>query len=135
MPIYKALILNKEISVNYEENQKDKLVEAIKVINSKLKSYDTLNGKISDSKLLSFLAIKLQAELIDLSKTKTNRPSSDKKSNDSNSEKINLHDKIYQLREQNKLLTKENETLNQELINIKNQIDIIIDLVKKTYEE
>ena len=39
MPIYKALILNKEIIVNYEENQKDKLVEAIKVINSKLKSY------------------------------------------------------------------------------------------------
>ena len=135
MPIYKALILNKEISVNYEENQKDKLVEAIKVINSKLKSYDTLNGKISDSKLLSFLAIKLQAELIDLSETNTNRPSSDKKSNKSDSEKIILHDKIYQLREQNKLLTKENETLNQELINIKNQIDIIIDLVKKTYEE
>ena len=135
MPIYKALILNKEISVNYEENQKEKLVEAIKVINSKLKSYDTLNGKISDSKLLSFLAIKLQAELIDLSKTKTNRLSSDKKSNESNSEKINLHDKIYQLREQNKLLIKENEILNQELINIKNQIDIIIDLVKKTYEE
>ena len=135
MPIYKALILNKEISVNYEENQKDKLVEAIKVINSKLKSYDTLNGKISDSKLLSFLAIKLQAELIDLSETNTNRPSSDKKSNESDSEKIILHDKIYQLREQNKLLTKENETLSQELINIKNQIDIIIDLVKKTYEE
>ena len=135
MPIYKAFILNKEIIVNYEENQKDKLVEAIKVINSKLKSYDTLNGKISDSKLLSFLAIKLQAELIDLSETNTNRPSSDKKSNKSDSEKIILHDKIYQLREQNKLLTKENETLNQELINIKNQIDIIIDLVKKTYEE
>ena len=135
MPIYKALILNKEISVNYEENQKEKLVEAIKVINSKLKSYDTLNGKISDSKLLSFLAIKLQAELIDLSETNTNGVSSDKKLNESNSEKINLHDKIYQLREQNKLLTKENETLNQELINIKNQIDIIIDLVKKTYEE
>ena len=135
MPIYKALILNKEISVNYEENQKDKLVEAIKVINSKLKSYDNLNGKISDSKLLSFLAIKLQAELIDLSETNTNGVSSDKKLNESNSEKINLHDKIYQLREQNKLLTKENETLNQELINIKNQIDIIIDLVKKTYEE
>ena len=135
MPIYKALILNKEISVNYEENQKDKLVEAIKVINSKLKSYDSLNGKISDSKLLSFLAIKLQAELIDLSETNTNRPSSDKKSNKSDSEKIILHDKIYQLREQNKLLTKENETMNQELINLKNQIDIIIDLVKKTYEE
>ena len=30
MPVYKALILNKEISVNYEDDQKEKLVEAIK---------------------------------------------------------------------------------------------------------
>ena len=61
MPVYKALILNKEISVNYEENQKDKLIEAIDQINNKLKEYDNLSGKISDSKLLSFVAIKLQA--------------------------------------------------------------------------
>ena len=109
MPIYKALILNKEIIVNYEENQKDKLVEAIKVINSKLKSYDSLNGKISDSKLLSFLAIKLQAELIDLKKLIQIELVQIKKLINTNSEKINLHDKIYQLREQNKLLTKEND--------------------------
>ena len=73
MPVYKAykaLILNKEISVNYEDNEKDKLVEAIKEINSKLDSYDNFNGKISDSKLLTFLAIKLQAELLDLNKQK-----------------------------------------------------------------
>ena len=58
MPVYKALILNKEISVNYEENQKDKLIEAIDQINNKLEEYDNLSGKISDSKLLSFVAIK-----------------------------------------------------------------------------
>ena len=66
MPVYKAFILNKEISVNYENNQKDKLVDAIKQINLKLKSYNNLNGKISDNKLLSFLAIKLQAEILEL---------------------------------------------------------------------
>ena len=58
MPVYKAFILNKEISVNYDENQKEELVESINAINIKLKSYDNQNGKISDSKLLSFLAIK-----------------------------------------------------------------------------
>ena len=31
MPVYKALILNKEISVNYEVNQKEKLIEAINI--------------------------------------------------------------------------------------------------------
>ena len=135
MPIYKAYILNKEISVNYEVNQKDKLVEAVKSINSKLESYDNLNGKISDSKLLSFLAIKLQAELLDLNDNKKNEEKLKEKFDELNSEKISLNDKLYQLREQNKLLTKENESYNQELNKIKNQIDIIISLIKKTYEE
>ena len=70
MPVYKAYILNKEINVNYEKNEKEKLLESIDAINSKLETYDNLKGKISDSKLLSFLAIKLQAELIHLNEKK-----------------------------------------------------------------
>ena len=129
MPVYKAYILNKEISINYEYNQKEKLIEAIKSINSKLQNYDNLNGKISDSKLLSFLAIKLQAELIEINENR------EKKFKDSNSENINLNDKLYELREQNKLLREENELINQDLIQIRKQIDIIISLIKKTYED
>ena len=102
MPVYKALILNKEISVNYEANQKEKLIEAINAINSELGNYDNLNGKISDNKLLSFLAIKLQAELLDLNKNKQKNINLEKKFTDSNSQNINLNDKLYQLREQNK---------------------------------
>ena len=134
MPVYKALILNKEISVNYEANQKEKLIEAINAINSELGNYDNLNGKISDSKLLSFLAIKLQAEVLDLNKNKQININLEKKFTDSNSQNINLNDKLYQLREQNKLLKEENELINQELIKIQSQIDIIISLIKKSYE-
>ena len=134
MPVYKALILNKEISVNYEANQKEKLIEAINAINSELGNYDNLNGKISDTKLLSFLAIKLQAELLDLNKDKQINTNLEKKFTDSNSQNINLNDKLYQLREQNKLLKEENELINQELIKIQSQIDIIISLIKKSYE-
>tara|TARA_B100001029_G_scaffold141568_1_gene121068 strand:- start:139 stop:543 length:405 start_codon:yes stop_codon:yes gene_type:complete len=134
MPVYKALILNKEISVNYEANQKEKLIEAINAINSELGNYDNLNGKISDSKLLSFLAIKLQAELLDLNKNKQININLEKKFTDSNSQNINLNDKLYQLREQNKLLKEENELINQELVKIQSQIDIIISLIKKSYE-
>ena len=68
MPVYKALILNKELSVNYDENQKEELLAAIKSINLKLENYDNQNGKISDSKLLSFLAINLESELLELKK-------------------------------------------------------------------
>ena len=133
MPVYKALILNKEISVNYEANQKEKLIEAINAINSELGNYDNLNGKISDTKLLSFLAIKLQAELLDLNKDKQINTNLEKKFTDSNSQNINLNDKLYQLREQNKLLKEENELINQELVKIQSQIDIIISLIKKSY--
>ncbi len=134
MPVYKALILNKEISVNYEANQKEKLIEAINAINSELGNYDNLNGKISDSKILSFLAIKLQAELLDLNKNKQININLEKKFTDSNSQNINLNDKLYQLREQNKLLKEENELIHQELVKIQSQIDIIINLIKKSYE-
>ena len=134
MPVYKALILNKEISVNYEANQKEKLIEAINAINSELGNYDNRNGKISDNKLLSFLAIKLQAELLDLNKNKQKNINLEKKFTDSNSQNINLNDKLYQLREQNKLLKEENELINQEIVKIQSQIDIIISLIKKSYE-
>ena len=129
MPIYKAYILNKEINVNYEEDQEEQLKNAIKEINSKLLSYDNQSGKISDSKLLSFLAIKLQAELLELIKDKK------KKISESNNENINFNDRMRKLKEENKLLKQENETINFELHKIQCQIDIIINLVKKSYEE
>ncbi len=134
MPVYKALILNKEISVNYEENQKDKLIEAIDQINNKLKEYDNLSGKISDSKLLSFVAIKLQAELLDFEEKKIKDSFLEKKMNDSNSENIALNDKLYRLNQENEILKKENDLINQELNKIEKQINVIINLIKKTYE-
>ena len=135
MPVYKASILNKEIIVSYEENQKEKLLEAIKEINIKLDSYDNLNGKISDIKLLSFLAIKLQAEILDLKENKQKEISKEKKFNESNIKNISLNDKLYKTRKQNELLKKENDLTNLELTKIQSQIDIILDLIKKTYEE
>ena len=135
MPTYKALILNKEISLNYEENEKEKLIEAVKSINSKLESYNVQNGKISDNKLLSFLAIKLQAELLELEQNKLNHNIVEKNFENANKKNISLNDKIYELTEKNVLLKKENELINQELVSIKSQIDLIITLVKNTYDE
>ena len=135
MPVYKAYILNKEINVNYQNSEKDKLIEAINEINKKLSNYDNLNGKISDSKLLSFLAINLQAELLDLNENQKNNTSLENKFQDTKNENINLNDKLYKLRERNNLLKKENDLINEEIIKLQNQIITIINLVKKTYDE
>ena len=134
MPIYKTLILNKEIAVNYKENEKEKLIAAIKSINLKLESYDNLNGKISDHKLLSFLAIKLQAEILQLNHTNKEKDILEKKIIESNSQNISLNDKLYKLNQENQKLIKDNNLINQELINIQKKIDLIINLIKKTYE-
>ena len=117
MPIYKTLILNKEIAVNYKENEKEKLIAAIKSINLKLESYDNLNGKISDHKLLSFLAIKLQAEILQLNHTNKEKDILEKII-ESNSQNISLNDKLYKLNQENQKLIKDNNLINQELINI-----------------
>ena len=135
MPIYKAFILNKEINVNYVENEKEKLIETIKLINSKLESYDQKNGKISDTKLLSFLAIKLQAEILDLNKSSDNELKLEKRIEEINIKNIDLNDKFLKLSGQNQQLKKENVLINQELIKLQNQIELIIELIKKTYDE
>ncbi len=131
MPVYKTLILNKEISLNYENNQKQKLEESVKAINHKLKTIDNLNGKISDNKLLSFLAIKLQAEIFDLNQKKQNDNNLEKKFLDYKNENISQSDKLHKLREQNKLLHEENESIKGDIDQIQNQINILINLLKK----
>ena len=135
MPIYKALILNKEISLNYELDQKDKLEEAIKAVNLKIKDYDVLKGKIGDVTLLSFLAIKLQAEIFENNTMKINEKKFENKIRNTNNENITLANQLYELSEKNKLLEKENKLINEDVIEIKSQINIIINLIKKTYEE
>ena len=130
MPIYKALILNKEINVNYEQDQKDKLEEAIEAVNLQLKNFDNLNGKISDNKLLSFLVIKLQAEVLDLNKKNKKDLSLEKKVKESDNDNISLNDKLYKLREQNNNLEKEKKLINKDLKLLENQINIIIGLLK-----
>ncbi len=131
MPVYKALILNREINVNYEIDEKDKLEKAIKEINSKLKDYDQHNGKISDTKLLSFLAIKLQAEILEFKKQNAKNAEIESKLNNANFNTVNLNDKINKLTEQKQFIEKENQQINKELDIIQNQINLIIDLIKK----
>ena len=130
MPIYKALILNKEINVNYDEKEKEKLLEAIKLINQKLKSHNNFDGKISDSKLLSFLAIKLQAEILSQNEKKLIEVNIKNKLQVSNNENIQLNDQLVQLEKENSLLEKEKIIL-QELTNLQSKVEIIIRLIKR----
>ena len=130
MPVYKALILNKEISVNYKVDEKDKLEQAINEVNFQLKNYGKNDGKISDTTLLSFLAIKLQAEIMELKRQNTKNTEIETKLINANSNTVNLNDKLNKLTEQKNLIENENKQINKDLAIIQNQINLIIELLK-----
>ena len=130
MPVYKASILNREIHLNYEYDQKEKLEKAVDVLNKKLKSFDNQDGKISDSKLLSLIAIKLQAEIFDITSKKQIDTNEEKNIADLNRDNIFNKNKLHSVSEENKLLKDENEYLNKEIGQLHNQINIIIKVLK-----
>ena len=130
MPVYKASILNREIHLNYEYDQKEKLEKAVDVLNKKLKSFDNQDGKISDYQLLSFIAIKLQAEIFDI--TSKNQIDTNEEKNIADLKKNNIFnkDKLHSVSEENKLLKEENEDINKEIDQLHNQINIIMKILK-----
>ena len=96
MPVYKVKILNKEINLNYEDVHKERLIEAINQIKNKIKSIDNLNGKISDTQLLTFLSIKLQDEIFELEQKKIDLNFTNEFTDLKNKNLI-LNNKIFQL--------------------------------------
>ena len=134
MPTYKVKILNKEINLNYEEVHEERLIEAINQIKNKIKSIDNLNGKISDTQLLTFLSIKLQDEIFELEQKKIDLNSINEFT-DLKNKNINLNNEIFQLKEKNKSLETENNYIQENLDQLIKQINILLSLIKSNYED
>ena len=134
MPVYKVKILNKEINLNYEDVHKERLIEAINQIKNKIKSIDNLNGKISDTQLLTFLSIKLQDEIFELEQKKIDLNFTNEFT-DLKNKNLNLNNEIFQLKEKNKSLETENNFLQENLDQLIKQINVLLSLIKSNYED
>ena len=134
MPVYKVKILNKEINLNYEEVHKERLIEAVNQIKNKIKAIDNLNGKISDTQLLTFLSIKLQDKIFELEQKKIDHNFTNEFI-DLKNKNLNLNNEIFQLKEKNKLLETENNSIQENLDQLIKQINIILSLIKSNYED
>jgi len=134
MPVYKVKILNKEINLNYEEVHKERLVEVVNQIKNKIKSIDNLNGKISDTQILTFLSIKLQDEIFELEQKKIDINFTNEFT-DLKNKTLNLNNEIFQLKEKNKSLETENNSIQENLDQIIKQINILLNLIKSSYED
>ena len=134
MPNIKFKILNKDINLSYESQEKEKLIESTTSINKKLEEYNNLIGKVSDHKILSILAIKLEAELLELKKENNHFLKKIKNKEDVNKENILNKETIYNLKKELRKQEKENEILIKNIDNILTELNLIINLIKQNYE-
>ena len=134
MPNIKFKILNKDINLSYESQEKEKLIESTTSINKKLEEYNNLIGKVSDYKILLILAIKLEAELLELKKENHHFLKKIKNKEDVNKENILNKETIYNLKKELRKQEEENEILIKNIDNILTELNLIINLIKQNYE-
>ena len=134
MPNIKFKILNKDINLSYESQEKEKLRESTTSINKKLEEYNNLIGKVSDHKILSILAIKLEAELLELKKENNHFLKKIKNKEDVNKENILIKETIYNLKKELRKQEEENKILIKNIDNILTELNLIINLIKQNYE-
>ena len=134
MPNIKFKILNKDINLSYESKEKEKLIESTTSINKKLEEYNNLIGKVSDHKILSILAIKLEAELLELKKENNHFLKKIKNKEDVNKENILNKETIYNLKKELRKQEEENKILIKNIDNILTELNLIINLIKQNYE-
>ncbi len=66
MPDLEINIFNKKIKLSYQENEKQRLLNAVEKLNYKWKNFSNLQGKVSDFKIATLISLELQDSLADL---------------------------------------------------------------------
>ena len=63
MPILKTEILGSEIEINFEENERKKLLHLVEVFKKRLNEFDIINGRTSNTTILFLAGLKIEDEL------------------------------------------------------------------------
>ena len=142
MPTLKTTIFNSSIDINYEEGDKDKLLQLIENLNNRLKKYNHLIGKVSDSKIIILTSLAIEDDLMEQKKLISEQSSI---SNDLNikelhveklsSEIINLKDKIHKLESKLDERNKRDFLIEDEIDEINKQIENLNKSMLSLYDE
>jgi len=121
MPILKINILGSKIEVDYQENEREKLIQLIEQFKKRLSEFESLKGRFGDNKIIFLAALKGEDEIFGLQKKlhdKTNEknllPLIDEKIDIKNKEIVKLKDQISFLKKENQKLADQNKiTINR----------------------
>ncbi len=128
MPILKTKIFGKDIEINYQENEKDKLDVLIDNFKNRIKEFDHLEGKVSDIKILFLAALKSENENFELINKKQNHSTKLKEFEEKIREVVLLKDEITKLNKKNSELS---EYITKVDILIKNINSKVLSIMNK----
>ena len=133
MPDLKITIFNQSLKLSYLENEKERLINAVDVLNQSWNKFVNLRGKVSDQKIITLISLELQDSIrdyenklklhiknIDLLKQEIKEKNNDLQNNLEKINKLNLEIEI-----KNKEILKTESVLdeiNHELSQIKTKI-------------
>ena len=142
MPTLKTTIFNSAIDINYEEGEKDKLLQLIENLNNRLKKYNHLNGKVSDSKIIILASLAAEDDLIEKQKLFSAQSSisntlkvKELQVEKLSSEIISLKDKIHQLESKLDERNKKDFLIQNEIDEINKQIENLNKSMLTLYDE
>ena len=65
MPDLEVTVFNQKLKLSYLENEKERLINAIDILNESWKKFSNLQGKVSDLKIITLISLELQDSIED----------------------------------------------------------------------
>ena len=65
MPDLEVSVFNQKLKLSYLEKEKEKLTNAINILNESWKKFSNLHGRVSDLKIITLISLELQDSIVD----------------------------------------------------------------------
>ena len=65
MPELEVAVFSQKLKLSYLEKEKERLTNAINVLNQSWKKFSNLHGKVSDLKIITLISLELQDSIVD----------------------------------------------------------------------
>ena len=126
MPDIEVNIFNQKLKLSYREEEKQRILKAVEILNSNWNKLSHLHGKVSDLKIAALISLELQDSIEDINTLKDKMKA---KEDDYELLKKEIDFKIKESQEINKKLKKLNSELNtknEEFAKFENIVDELL---------
>ena len=126
MPDIEVNVFNQKLKLSYREEEKQRILKAVEILNSNWNKFSHLHGKVSDLKIATLISLELQDSIEDINTLKDKMKA---KEDDYELLKKEIDFKIKESQEINKKLKKLNSELNtknEEFAKFENIVDELL---------